>query len=200
MAGERVAERSRETAETRISLRLDLDGSGQADLATGIPFLDHMLELFTLHGLFDLTVRAEGDLAVDYHHLVEDLGLVLGGALAEALGDKKGITRYASLSLPMDETLVRVAVDLGNRPYLRYALPVLPGFVRDFNTGLFREFFQALVNEGRFNLHLVRECGEEPHHLAEACFKGVGRALDAATRPDPRRAEQVVSTKGTLEA
>lgn len=198
MAGERVGTCERGTAETSIRASWDLDGSGVAEIETGIPFFDHMLELFAFHGLFDLRIAASGDTAVDYHHLVEDLGISLGQCLGRALGEKAGIRRYGSVFLPMDETLVRVAVDLGNRPWLSYELPAAPGFVKDFNVGLFREFFQGLVNEARINLHVRRESGEEPHHLAEAAFKGTARALDEATAIDPRRSGEVSSTKGTL--
>jgi len=200
MDKKRIGEDCRETRETRISLRLDLDGSGENDISTGIAFFDHMLTLFAVHGLFDLTVQAEGDLEVDYHHLVEDTGIVLGNALDKALGDKAGIYRYGSIDLPMDETLVRVAVDVGNRPWLNYDMPSSPGFIRDFNSALMREFFQGFVNQSRINLHIRRETGVEPHHLIEAAFKGTARALDIATRLDPLRKGVVASTKGTLSS
>lgn len=198
MAEERIAARERETTETKIRAEWNLDGSGSAEIETGVPFFDHMLALFAMHGLFDLKLQASGDTAVDYHHLVEDTGIVLGECFREAVGDKAGIRRYGSVFLPMDETLVRVAVDVGNRPWLSYELPAAPGFVRDFNVGLFREFFQGFVNQAGINLHIRREAGEEPHHLAEAAFKGTARALDEATGLDPRRAGTVASTKGTL--
>lgn len=198
MAKERIGEEQRETRETRISIRLNLDGSGEAEISTKVPFFDHMLELFAFHGLFDLKVEAEGDTEVDYHHLVEDAGIVLGDCFYQAFGDKTGIVRYGSVDLPMDETLVRVAVDVGNRPWLAYEMPPTPGFIRDFNAGLFREFYQGFVNQARINLHIRRLSGVEPHHLAEATFKGVARALDAATRIDPLRKGKVASTKGTL--
>ena len=200
MADQRIATRVRETAETKISVEWNLDGSGIAEIETGVPFFDHMLNLFTVHGLFDLKIAASGDTDVDYHHLVEDLGIVLGDCFHEAVGDKGGIRRYGSFFLPMDESLVRVAVDVSNRPYLDYDLPTAPGFVRDFNVGLFREFFQGFVNQSRINLHIRREAGREPHHLAEAAFKGTARALDEATQIDPRRGGKVASTKGTLDA
>ncbi len=200
MAEQRIAARERVTKETSIRAEWNLDGSGVAEVETGIPFFDHMLSLFAMHGLFDLKVRASGDLDVDYHHLVEDTGIVLGECFREAVGDKAGIRRYGSVFLPMDETLVRVAVDVGNRPWLSYELPSAPGFVRDFNVGLFREFFQAFVNQAAVNLHIRREAGQEPHHLAEAAFKGTGRALDEATMAEPRRDGQVASTKGTLDS
>jgi imidazoleglycerol-phosphate dehydratase len=198
MAEQRIAKRNRETAETQISVEWNLDGSGQAEIDTGVQFFDHMLTLFTVHGLFDLKIEAKGDIEVDYHHLVEDLGIVMGDCFNEAVGDKAGIRRYGSIYLPMDESLVRVAVDVSNRPYLDYDLPTSPGFVRDFNVGLFREFFQGFVNQSRINLHIRREAGSEPHHLAEAAFKGTARALDEATQIDPRRGGNVASTKGTL--
>lgn len=198
MAEQRIAARKRETAETQISAEWNLDGTGQAEIATGVPFFDHMLTLFTVHGLFDLKIEATGDIDVDYHHLVEDLGIVLGDCFHEAVGDKAGIRRYGFFYLPMDESLVRVAVDVSNRPWLDYDLSASPGFVKDFNVGLFREFFQGFVNQSRINLHIRREAGIEPHHLAEAAFKGTARALDEATQIDPRRGGQVASTKGTL--
>lgn len=198
MAEERIGKRERKTSETEIELTLNLDGQGQAEIDTGVPFVDHLLTLWAAHGLFDLQVSARGDLAVDYHHLVEDLGIVLGQAFLEALGEKRGLVRYASLCLPMDETLVRVAVDISNRPLLVYEVGSRPGFVRDFNVGLVREFFQGFASEARLTLHVNRLEGDEPHHGVEAVFKATGRVLSAATRIDDRRAGQVVSTKGTL--
>ncbi len=198
MGTARLATITRETKETRIELTLGLDGSGKAEVDTGVPFLDHMLDLFARHGFFDLTVKAQGDLEVDYHHLVEDVGITLGQALREALGDRTGITRYGFFLLPMDETLSTVAIDLGNRPFLVYQAEPPVSFVRDFNVNLFKEFFQAFANEARANLHVRLEYGEEPHHVAESIFKGFARALDAATTPDPRLGGAVPSTKGTL--
>lgn len=198
MENQRIAEVSRKTAETAIELRLNLDGSGDSLVDTGIPFLDHMLVLFARHGLFDLQVKASGDLEVDYHHLVEDMGIVLGQAIREGLGEKRGITRYGFFFLPMDETLVRVVLDLSNRAYLVY--DVVPGarFVRDFNVSLLREFFQGLVNQAGINLHLKLEYGDEPHHAAEAVFKGFARALDQASALDPRLGDRLPSTKESL--
>jgi len=198
MEKQRIAEVSRKTAETTIDLRLDLDGVGDALIDTGIPFLDHMLVLFARHGCFDLQIKATGDLEVDYHHLVEDLGIVLGQGIKECLGEKRGIVRYGFFLLPMDETLVRVALDLSNRAYLVY--DVVPGsrFVRDFNVSLLREFFQGLVNQAAINLHLRLEYGDEPHHAAEAVFKGFARALDQASTLDPRLGDRLPSTKGAL--
>jgi len=194
----RIGTIERNTKETRISLELALDGTGQAEVKTGIPFFDHMLDLFARHGLFDLKIKAEGDLAVDYHHTVEDVGIVLGEALKKAMGDKAGMTRYGFFILPMDETLARVALDLSNRPMLVYRVQAENVLVRDFNIGLVREFFQAFANSAGANVHIQLEYGEEPHHIAEAIFKGFARALDAATRIDPRMEGRLPSTKGAL--
>ena len=161
----------RKTKETDISLELNVDGSGVYEVGTQIPFFDHMLELFSRHGLFDLKIAATGDVDVDYHHTVEDVGIVLGRAFREALGDKAGIRRYGFFILPMDETLVRVALDLSNRPVLVYDLGDKDARVRDFNVSLCREFFQAFANEAGANLHIKLEYGGEPHHVAEAAFK-----------------------------
>ena len=196
MAKSRIASLDRKTTETKISLKLDLDGTGKAEIATGIPFFDHMLTLFAAHGLFDLTIQAQGDLAVDYHHTVEDVGIVLGDAVREAMGDRKGMVRYGSFLLPMDESLARVVLDMGNRPLLVYQVSTPESFVRDFNIGLFREFFQAFANACRANVHIHLEYGDEPHHAAEAVFKAFGRALDAATALDPRMRDRIHSTKG----
>ncbi len=198
MDGKRVATVERKTRETDISIKLEVDGAGRGSIETGIPFFDHMLTLFARHGLFDLEVRAKGDVEVDYHHTVEDVGIVLGEAFKQALGDKKGICRYGFFLLPMDECLARVALDLSNRPYLAYRVPVAPGYVRDFNVALVREFFQAFANTLGANLHASLEYGDEPHHIAEALFKALARALDAACRLEPRTAGQVPSTKGVL--
>jgi imidazoleglycerol-phosphate dehydratase len=198
MAQERIAELERNTKETQIALKLNIDGSGKAAVQTGIPFFDHMLTLMAAHGLFDLTVKATGDLAVDYHHTVEDVGIALGQAFKEALGDKAGIVRYGFFFQPMDETLARVVVDLGGRSLLVYKVDTTVNFVRDFNIGLMREFFQGFANNAGANVHLQLEYGEEPHHVAEALFKGFGRALDAACRIDPRRQGALPSTKGVL--
>ena len=187
----------RTTAETDIELNLGLDGSGKAEIATGIPFLDHMLNLFTLHGLFNLQLKARGDLEVDGHHTVEDIGLCLGEALKEALGDKKGIKRYGSCLLPMDEALVLTAVDLSGRPYLGLDFPLPAGRIGDFDLELVPEFLRALTTRGAFNLHVRKMAGENNHHLVEALFKGLGRSLCEACSLDPRRPE-VPSTKGVL--
>jgi imidazoleglycerol-phosphate dehydratase len=198
MADPRVADISRKTNETDIKLRLYLDGVGQSKINTGIPFFDHMLDLFARHGLFDLEVEAVGDLSVDYHHTVEDVGLVLGQAVAQAIGSKAGLQRYGFFILPMDEVLVRVAMDLSGRPLLDYRAPVGAERIRDFNLSLLREFFQAFANEAGANLHIKLEAGTEPHHVAEGIFKCFARALDMATVIDSRRGQQVPSTKGTL--
>ena len=194
----REAKITRDTSETKISFSLDLDGSGKSKISTGIAFLDHMLQLFAKHGFFDLNVEANGDLEVDYHHLVEDMGIAMGQAVREALGDKSGIKRYGFFILPMDETLATVALDLSNRGYLVYQVECLNPQVRDFNINLFKEFFQAFANEVACNLHIRLEHGAEPHHVAEAIFKAFAKALDMATNIEPRLAGQVPSTKGTL--
>ncbi len=198
MAEERIGEVTRNTRETQIRLRLNLDGTGSADIKTGVPFLDHMLTLFAAHGLFDLSIDATGDIEVDYHHLVEDVGIALGQAIKDALGEKLGIRRYGFFYQPMDETLVRAVVDLGGRPMLVYNARTNVCFVRDFNIGLFREFFQGLANTAGANVHVQLEYGEEPHHVAEAIFKGFARALDAASQIDPRLGGRLPSTKGRL--
>ncbi len=199
MAEKRIAEIQRETKETQISLKLNLDGEGISTIETGVPFLNHMLELFTRHGLFDLDIKAQGDLDVDYHHVVEDIGIVLGQAVKEAVGEKLGINRYGFFLLPMDETLASVILDLGGRSVLVYRAETQERFVRDFNIGLIKEFFQAFANNAGANLHVNLEYGQEPHHIAEAIFKGFGRALDIATRIDSRQADKLPSTKGRLD-
>jgi imidazoleglycerol-phosphate dehydratase len=197
-SSQRLATVSRETAETDIQLTLAIDGQGNGKIDTGIPFLDHMLTLFAKHGLFDLEVKARGDVAVDYHHTVEDVGLVLGEAFKRALGDKRGIVRYGFFYLPMDESLARVVVDLSGRACLVYDVEAPVMFVRDFNLVLVKEFCRAFSNTLACNLHVKLEYGEEPHHVAEAIFKALARALDAATRIDPRTAGRLPSTKGKL--
>ncbi len=198
MAESRIARLTRNTKETRIEMELNLDGSGVSEIDTGIPFFDHMLTLFSRHGLFDLTLKAEGDIEVDYHHTVEDTGIVLGQVLKTALGEKRGIRRYGFFLLPMDESLARVALDLSNRPAFVYHVDYKDAMVRDFSIGLVKEFFQAVANEAGCNLHINLEYGEEPHHIAEAVFKCFARALDAATTIDPRLDGALPSTKGTL--
>ena len=194
----RVASVSRKTAETDIVLSLTIDGRGSSKIDTGVPFFDHMLTLFAKHGLFELTIKATGDVDVDYHHTVEDVGLVLGQAFKEALGDKLGIRRYGFFLLPMDESLARVVIDIGGRPHLAYKVEAPTSFIRDFNLVLVKEFCRAFSNALGANLHVELIYGEEPHHVAEAIFKGLGRALDIATQIDPRAADLLPSTKGTI--
>ncbi len=198
MAETKRASIRRTTKETEITMELGIDGSGEVSAATGIPFFDHMLTLFARHGLFDLKVEATGDIEVDYHHTVEDTGIVLGQAVKKALGEKRGIRRYGFFLLPMDESLARVALDLSNRPVLVYRVEYREAMVRDFSIGLLKEFFQAFANEAGCNLHITLEYGAEPHHIAEAIFKCCGRALDMATTVDPRLGDAVPTTKGTL--
>ncbi len=193
----RRAKRERNTKETRIAVRLDLDGAGKHDIATGLPFLDHMLELVAIHGLFDLVVKATGDLDVDQHHTVEDLGIVLGGAIDEALGDRKGLVRYASIEIPMDECLVAVSLDLGGRPFYAGDLRPKTRIVGSFDSSLVPDFFVALCQGARCTLHIRQLAGGNTHHLLEAAFKAFGRALDAASQRDPRR-RGVPSSKGTM--
>ena len=198
MAKARTAKLTRNTKETGIQAELTIDGSGESSIDTGIPFFDHMLTLFARHGLFDLTVKAEGDIDVDYHHTVEDTGIVLGQLVKEALAEKRGIRRYGFFLLPMDECLARVAIDLSNRQAFVYKVDSEDTMVRDFNIGLVKEFFQAFANEACCNLHVNLEYGEEPHHVAESIFKSFARALDSATQIDPRLGDSIPTTKGML--
>jgi imidazoleglycerol-phosphate dehydratase len=198
MSANRTASIVRKTAETDIKLTLNVDGSGRSSIATGVPFFDHMLTLFAKHGQFDLDVTCNGDVAVDYHHTVEDVGIVLGEAFKKALGDKKGIVRYGFFYVPMDEALARVVVDLSGRAALVYDVVSPTMYVRDFNLILVKEFARAFSNALACNLHVKLEYGEEPHHVAEAIFKALARALDAATRIDARAADQIPSTKGVI--
>ena len=198
MAKTRVATLSRKTAETDITVKLTVDGKGMSKIDTGIPFFDHMLTLFAKHGLFDLEIKARGDVAVDYHHTVEDVGIVLGEAFKAALGDKLGLTRYGFFILPMDEALARVVIDLGGRPHLVYEVNAPTMFVRDFNLALVKEFFRAFANTVGANVHVKLVYGEEPHHVVEAVFKSFARALDAASQIEPRAADRLPSTKGKL--
>jgi len=197
-AMKRIGEIARKTRETDISVKICLDGSGACASNTGIPFMDHMLELFAKHGCFDLDVKAKGDLQVDYHHTMEDLGLALGEALAKALGDKAGIRRYGSFLLPMDEALALIALDLSGRPFLVYDLVPPAALVKDIDSALFREFFRALCVKGGINMHIQLLKGEEVHHAFEAVFKGFGRALSEAVSNDPRMKGAIPSTKGSL--
>jgi imidazoleglycerol-phosphate dehydratase len=198
MAQDRKITVKRKTAETDIQLTLSIDGTGASTIATGVPFFDHMLTLFAKHGLFDLDVKCVGDVDVDYHHTVEDVGLVLGDAFKQALGDKKGIRRYGFFYVPMDEALARVVVDLSGRACLVYSVEAPTMYVRDFNLILVKEFARAFSNALAANLHVKLEYGEEPHHVAEAIFKSLARALDVATQIDSRTAGQLPSTKGQL--
>jgi imidazoleglycerol-phosphate dehydratase len=195
----RRAEVARETAETAIRAVLDLDGSGAAEVATGIGFLDHMLTALARHALFDLTLEAKGDLHIDFHHTTEDAGIVLGQALRQALGDKRGIRRYGHALLPMDEALAEAAVDISGRPFLAWSVPFGPAKVGEMDTELFEEFFRAFAFNAGITLHIGLKAGSNAHHVAEACFKAVARALRAATELDPRAPDAVPSTKGMLE-
>ncbi len=193
----RTAELERNTRETQISLSLDLDGSGKGEIDTGIGFFNHMLELLKKHALIDLTVKAKGDLEVDYHHTVEDVGLVLGAALNKALGDRRGITRYGFASIPMDETLCETSVDLGGRPFLVMVSPMKHMMVKDFEVKLIEEFFRAVSVEGRMNIHLRQIYGDETHHVCEGFFKSFARALRQAKALDPLETG-IPSSKGTI--
>ncbi len=193
----RRADIERKTKETQIQLSLGLDGSGVCKCETGIGFLDHMLNLFSAHGFFDLTVSAKGDLDVDFHHTVEDVGLVLGTAINDALGNRTGTNRYGFAVTPMDETLAQVAIDLSKRPYLVYRVPDGISGKREFDLGLAKEFFQAVVVRGGMNLHINVPYGDNEHHVIEAVFKAFGRALDEAVAPN-KRIKGARSTKGVL--
>ncbi len=193
----RSADIERITTETEIKLKLNIDGNGSAAIQTTVPFLDHMLNLFSRHGLFDLDIEARGDTDIDFHHLVEDLGIVLGEAFRKALGDKKGIVRYGNSRIPMDETLADITVDLSGRPYLVYNLDLPKVKVGNFDVELAKEFFQAFANSCACNLHINLIYGDNIHHIIEACFKGFGRALDSATKFDSR-VDGVMSTKGVI--
>jgi imidazoleglycerol-phosphate dehydratase len=196
----RTATRARKTRETEIRVRLDLDGTGEARVQTGIGFFDHMLEALARHGMFDLEVECRGDLHVDAHHTVEDVGIVLGGCLLEALGDKRGIVRYADATVPLDEALVRAVVDVSGRPFLHFQVPLPSGQPRvgELDASLSAEFWRAFATEARITMHLDGFRGDNAHHVVEATFKAAARALDAATRLDPRRGGAVPSTKGAL--
>jgi imidazoleglycerol-phosphate dehydratase len=194
----RKAEIKRKTKETDIAVAVDLDGSGKADIATGIGFFDHMLEQVARHGLIDMKIKAAGDLHIDQHHTTEDVGIALGQALKKALGDMKGITRFAEALLPMDEALTRCAVDISGRPFLVWRVKFSRGKVGEFDTELVREFFQAVAQNAGMTLHVENLYGRNNHHIAETCFKGLGRVLRTAVAIDPRNAKAVPSTKGTL--
>ena len=189
---------ARRTKETSIEVELELDGTGVSDISTGVGFFDHMLDQLARHSLIDMTVRAEGDRHIDDHHTVEDVGIALGQALAQALGDKKGLTRYADCLLAMDETLTRVALDVSGRPFLVFRTEFTTEKIGEFDTQLVREFFQAFAGNGGLTLHVETLYGMNSHHIAESCFKGVARALKSAVAVDPRQAGSVPSTKGAL--
>jgi imidazoleglycerol-phosphate dehydratase len=198
MTGGRQARVERKTKETEITVQLALDGTGASKVATPIPFFSHMLEAWSKHGLLDLAVEAQGDIEVDQHHTVEDVGIVLGQALKQALGDKKGIVRFGTGTIPMDEALVSAAVDLSGRPFLVFNVPVSRSRVSNFDLDLLPEFFRAFAFNAEITLHVTMHYGHNLHHITEAVFKAVGRALAQATRHDPRIAGILPSTKGTL--
>ena len=196
----RRAEIKRKTRETRIRLRLDVQGSGRTRLKTGLPFLEHMLDVCCRQALFDLDIAAAGDLNVDHHHLVEDLGLALGSALAQSLGDKAGLRRYGWATAPLDEARVSASLVLSGRPYLAWGLDFKNKKIRDFDLQLLEEFARAFCDRARLTLHLTQEAGKNNHHIVEAAFKALGLALRAACEVDPRRGAKAASTKGTLSA
>ncbi|KAJ55013.1 imidazoleglycerol-phosphate dehydratase [Actibacterium mucosum KCTC 23349] len=194
----RTAKITRETAETQISVEVNLDGTGVYDNQTGVGFFDHMLDQLSRHSLIDMTIRCAGDLHIDDHHSVEDVGIALGQALVQALGDKRGIRRYGACLLPMDDALVRAALDLSNRPYLVWNVDLPTAKIGTFDTELVREFFQALASSGGITLHIDALHGINSHHIAEAAFKAVARALREAVEADPRKGDAIPSTKGAL--
>jgi imidazoleglycerol-phosphate dehydratase len=195
----RKASIDRKTTETEISVSVDLDGTGAYDVKTGIGFLDHMLELLARHSLIDIKLRAKGDLHIDFHHTAEDSGIVLGQAVAKALGDRTGIRRYASLHLPMDETLTRAAIDVSGRPYLVFKADFSRPKIGDFDTELVREWFQAFAMNAGVTLHVETLYGDNNHHIAESCYKALARALREALEIDPRQKDRIPSTKGSLK-
>lgn len=198
MTTARTARVSRSTKETSITVEVNLDGTGQYDISTGIGFLDHMLEQLSRHSLIDLTVKAKGDLHIDFHHTTEDTGLAIGKAVADALGERTGITRFGSALSPMDETLTRVALDLSGRPYFVWKVDFSKPKLGDMDTELFREWFQAFASQAGTTLHIENLYGINNHHIVESCFKGLARALREAIEIDPRKADAVPSTKGVL--
>ena len=195
----RTSKISRKTKETEISVSVDLDGAGKFDVATGVGFFDHMVEQLSRHSLIDMAVRAKGDLYIDDHHTVEDVGIALGQAISQALGERRGIRRYASLDLAMDETLTRAAIDVSGRPFLVWDVVFTSPKIGTFDTELVREFFQALAQNAGLTLHVTNHYGANSHHIAETCFKAVARVLRAAVEADPRQADAIPSTKGTLK-
>jgi imidazoleglycerol-phosphate dehydratase len=195
----RKASIERRTTETEISASIDLDGTGAYEVKTGIGFLDHMLEQLARHSLIDITLEAKGDLHIDFHHTTEDAGIVLGQAVAKALGDRKGIRRYASLHLPMDEALTRAAIDVSGRPYLTWKVDFSRPKIGDFDTELVREWFQAFAMNAGVTLHIEALHGDNNHHIAESCFKALARSLREAIEIDPRQKDRVPSTKGSLQ-
>ena len=197
-AGKRTSQINRETKETSVSLFLGLDGTGQASLVTGIGFFDHMLDLLARHSLFDLTVQAKGDLHVDAHHTVEDVGICFGKALAQALGDKAGIQRYGSAAIPMDEALANAAIDLSGRPFCVWKVELPPELLGTFNAPLAEEFWRAAAANAGMNLHVICQHGRNTHHIVEAIFKACARALRQAVEMDPRSSGMIPSTKGIL--
>jgi imidazoleglycerol-phosphate dehydratase len=194
----RTAEIDRNTLETQISVSVNLDGSGEREFQTGLPFLDHMLDQVARHGLLDITIKADGDLEIDAHHTVEDIGITLGQAVNEAIGDKKGIRRYGHAYVPLDEALSRVVIDFSGRPGLVYNVEFARQMVGDFDVDLFHEFFQGFVNHAKVTLHIDNLKGDNAHHQIETIFKAFGRALRMATEPDPRMSDVTPSTKGSL--
>lgn len=194
----RIAKIDRKTAETDISVTLNLDGTGQSDIGTGIGFLDHMLTALSRHGLFDLTVVAEGDLHIDFHHTTEDVGIVIGQAFAKALGDKRGIRRFGHAMIPMDETLAEAVVDISGRPFLAWNVTFERPNIGEMDTELFEEFFRAFAFNAGVTLHVNQRAGKNAHHIAEACFKALARAMRMATEADPRIGDAIPSTKGAL--
>ena len=194
----RTATVARKTNETEIAVTVDLDGTGTYEVATGIGFLDHMLEQLSRHSLMDLTVNAKGDLHIDFHHTTEDTGIAIGEAVSQALGDRRGITRYAEATIPMDETLTRVTMDISNRPYLIWRVDFSKSKLGDMDTELFKEWFQAFAQAAGITLHIENLYGENNHHIIESCYKALARALRNAITIDPRKSEDVPSTKGTL--
>jgi imidazoleglycerol-phosphate dehydratase len=195
---DRKAKIARKTKETDIHLNLNLDGKGLSEINTGIPFIDHMLDLMSAHGFMDMKLLAKGDTEIDYHHTVEDLGICLGDAISKALGEKKGIRRYGHALVPMDESLASVVIDISNRPYLAYRVSMKNKKTGNFDIGLIREFFRAMVNRAGITMHVDLLVGKDPHHAAEAIFKAFGRALDTAASIEKRLQGEVPSTKGIL--